>query len=51
MERTGWTNPAMKRSKAPVFDSSYVLGWFFEDHLASQIVVYPMKINIHVSDF
>ena len=25
MERTGWTNPAMKRSKAPVFDSSYVL--------------------------
>ena len=47
MERTGWTNPAMKRSKAPVFDSSYVLGWFFEDHLASQIVVYPMKINIH----
>jgi predicted acetyltransferase len=23
------------------------LGWFFEGHLASQVVVYPMRVNIH----
>ncbi len=30
MARTGWSDKAMKQSKKPIFDSSYVLGWFFE---------------------
>lgn len=46
MERSGWTNRLMKHSNIPVFEQSYVLGWFFEGHLASQIVVYPMNVNI-----
>jgi predicted acetyltransferase len=47
MKRTGWSDKAIKLSKKPVFDSSYVLGWFFEGHLASQVVVYPMRVNVH----
>lgn len=46
MARTGWSDKAMKQSKKPIFDSSYVLGWFFGNHLASQVVVYPMRVNI-----
>lgn len=47
MARTGWSDRAMKQSMKPIFDSSYVLGWFYEGHLASQVIVYPMKVNIH----
>ena len=36
----------MKQSKKPIFDASYVLGWFYKGHLASQIVVYSMEVNI-----
>lgn len=46
MSRIGWSDKEMKQSKKPIFDSSYVLGWFYKGHLASQIVVYPMEVNI-----
>lgn len=46
MARIGWSDKEMKLSKRPVFDASYVLGWFYKEHLASQIVVYPMEVNI-----
>lgn len=46
MSRIGWSEMEMKQSKKPIFDSSYVLGWFYKGHLASQIVVYSMEVNI-----
>lgn len=45
--QAGWSKDEMRRSKKPIFDSSYVLGWFYKDQLASQIVIYPMEMNIH----
>lgn len=46
MARIGWSDNEMRQSKKPVFGSSYVWGWFYKGHLASQIVVYPMEVNI-----
>lgn len=46
LKRTGWSDGEMRHSKQPVFDFSYVLGWFYKGHLASQIVIYPMEVNI-----
>ncbi len=46
MARVGWSDNEMKQSKKPIFDSSYVLGWFYKGRLASQVVVYPMEVNI-----
>ena len=46
MSRIGWSDKEMKQSKKPIFDASYVLGWFYKGHLASQIVVYSMEVNI-----
>lgn len=46
MSRIGWSDKEMKQSKKPIFDASYVLGWFYKGHLASQIVVYSMEANI-----
>ena len=36
----------MKQSKMPIFEASHVMGWFYKGHLASQIVIYPMEVNI-----
>lgn len=44
---SGWSKDEMRRSKKPIFDMSYVIGWFYKGMLASQIVTYPMKMNIH----
>lgn len=38
MSRIGWSDKEMKQSKKPIFDASYVLGWVYKGHLASQIV-------------
>lgn len=46
MARVGWSDNEIKQSKKPIFDSAYVLGWFYKGRLASQIVVYPMEVNI-----
>ncbi|QCC85066.1 GNAT family N-acetyltransferase [Desulfovibrio desulfuricans] len=46
MARIGWSDMEMKQSKMPIFEASYVMGWFYKGHLASQIVIYPMEVNI-----
>lgn len=45
--KTGWEEDEIKHAKAPILEQAYALGWFYEGELASQIVVYPMEINIH----
>ena len=47
MARIGWSDKEMKQSKLPIFEASHVMGWFYKGHLASQIVIYPMEVNIH----
>ena len=46
MARIGWSDMEMKQSKMPIFEASHVMGWFYKGHLASQIVIYPMEVNI-----
>ncbi|MBP3284557.1 MAG: GNAT family N-acetyltransferase [Clostridia bacterium] len=43
----GWEEDEIRRSKYPVIEKANVLGWFDQDKLASQLAVYPMKVNIH----
>jgi predicted acetyltransferase len=44
---TGWTEEQIMHAKKPILKNAYVLGWFYHDKLASMIVVYSMKVNIH----
>lgn len=46
MLKTGWQEDEMKYSKAPMLKNAFVLGWFHGENLASQIVIYPMEMNI-----
>lgn len=46
LKQSGWSDKDIKKSKQPIFDFSYVLGYFYKGKLASQIVIYPMKVNI-----
>lgn len=43
----GYEEDEIKKSKSPIFDKSKVIGWFDGEKLASQIAVYPMRVNIH----
>lgn len=43
----GWEEDEIKRSKCPVLEKATVFGWFDDKKLASQIAIYPMKVNIH----
>ena len=45
--QTGWQQEEIKYAKRPILEKAYVLGWFYQDKLASMIVVYSMKVNIH----
>lgn len=46
LHKVGWDEDEIKNSKSPVLKSAEVLGWFEGDHLASEISVYPMQVNI-----
>lgn len=46
LSKTGWEIDEIKREKAPILELAYVLGWFHRDKLVSQIVVYPMRVNL-----
>ena len=45
--QTGWEQEEIKYAKRPILEEAYVLGWFYQDKLASMIVVYSMKVNVH----
>ena len=45
--QTGWEEDEFKYAKRPILEEAYVLGWFYKDRLASMIVVYSIKVNIH----
>ncbi len=45
--QTGWRQDEIKSAKRPILEEAYVLGWFYQERLASMIVVYSMKVNIH----
>lgn len=44
--QTGWQQEEIKYAKRPILEEAYVLGWFYQEKLASMIVVYSMKVNI-----
>ncbi|MFR1758454.1 MAG: enhanced intracellular survival protein Eis, partial [Christensenellaceae bacterium] len=46
LHKVGWDEDEIKNSKSPVLKAAEVLGWFEGDHLASEISVYPMQVNI-----
>lgn len=45
--KSGWEEDEIKHAKAPILEQGYVLGWFYGKKLASQIVIYPMEVNIY----
>ncbi len=45
--KIGVKQEEMKYAKRPMLEEAYVVGWFYKEKLASMIVVYSMKINIH----
>lgn len=47
LKRIGWDEEEIRQSKSPILDRANVLGWFDGDKLASQIAVYPMRVNVH----
>lgn len=47
LKSIGWDEEEIRQSKSPVLDRANVIGWFDGDKLASQIAIYPMKVNIH----
>lgn len=46
LTKTGWEIDEIKHEKAPILELAYVLGWFHREKLVSQIVVYPMRVNV-----
>lgn len=44
--KSGWEEEEIQRAKAPILRNAYVLGWFHNEKLASQVVVYPMEVNV-----
>lgn len=47
LNKSGWEEEEMKRAKAPVLEEAYAVGWFDDDTLASQILIYSMEVNIY----
>lgn len=47
LSEVGWGEDEIRQSKSPVLRKAEVLGWFDGDKLASQIAVYPMRVNVH----
>ena len=45
----GYEVDEIKQTKSPILETAKVLGWFDKEKLASQIALYPMKVNIHGS--
>ena len=46
MARVGWSETELVQSKKPVLTQRMCSAGFTKNHLASQIVIYPMEVNI-----
>lgn len=46
MSKIGWSEEEIMRDKFPMLTRGYVLAWFHNERLASQIVIYPMTMNV-----
>ncbi|WKY48771.1 GNAT family N-acetyltransferase [Eubacteriaceae bacterium ES3] len=46
LQKVGWKQNEIKRSKFPILEKADVLGWFEQGKLAAQIAVYPLEVNI-----
>ena len=48
LEKSGYEDGELKRSKRPILQEADVFGWFTrDDKLVSQICIYPCEVNIH----
>lgn len=47
LTKTGWGEGEFERAKLPMLENAFALGWFYKENLASQIVVYPMQVNLY----
>lgn len=47
LQKIGWDEEEIKHAKEPILEEAYVLGWFDDKTLASQIVIYNMQVNIY----
>jgi predicted acetyltransferase len=46
IKESGWTSEdEVKLEKIPILQKTHTIGWFYKGRLASQICVYPMKVN------
>lgn len=45
--KVGWNSEEIKQSKTPILKKAEVLGYFEDKNLVSQIVLYPMQMNIY----
>lgn len=46
LNKSGWEKDDIIKAKAPNMNRADVIGWFDNDELISQVVVYPMKVKI-----
>lgn len=44
---SGYDEEELLKAKMPILEHAFVLGWFDEDELISQLSVYPCHVNIH----
>lgn len=47
LARYGWESDDIRQSKFIVLERATVLGWFEGKKLASQIAIYPIRMNVH----
>ncbi|WNY24322.1 N-acetyltransferase Eis [Methanimicrococcus hongohii] len=47
LQRSGYKEGELARSKMPVLRESEVFGWFDGDKLVSQLSIYPRRVNVH----
>lgn len=47
LRNIGWEDEEIRKSKSPILDKAKVFGWFDGEKLTSQVIIYPMRMNIH----
>ncbi|MGM5630204.1 GNAT family N-acetyltransferase [Apibacter raozihei] len=47
LEDSGYEEGEIMRSKRPILQRADAIGWFNDEHLVSQLCIYPCRVNIH----